>query len=187
MLGSHCRAIRYERHNWPFVADRGTSLTFKVWIPGDASRYVLIRFAALWWDMVTIGQLQVTWTVTIWSPVPIRSHNWVSIITIWDDRLRANTLRYVHHEPMRYVAIGYDCGRDVFDDHDRGWSRFELQLDPDGSNVSEIPLGLWAASENRSEGFTILYDPLKAYEMYHFILFWNQLLTWKYFIIESYR
>ena len=23
MLGSHCRAIRYERHDWPFVADRG--------------------------------------------------------------------------------------------------------------------------------------------------------------------
>ena len=23
MLSSHCRAIRYERHDWPFVADRG--------------------------------------------------------------------------------------------------------------------------------------------------------------------
>ena len=23
MLGSHCRAIRYEHHDWPFVADRG--------------------------------------------------------------------------------------------------------------------------------------------------------------------
>ena len=47
MLGSHCRAIRYECHDWPFVADRETSLKCQVWIRGDASRYVLVRFDAL--------------------------------------------------------------------------------------------------------------------------------------------
>ena len=57
MLGSNCRAIRYERHNWLFVADRGTSLKCQVWIRGDASRYVLVRFGC---DMITIGQFQVT-------------------------------------------------------------------------------------------------------------------------------
>ena len=48
--------------------------------------------------MVTIGQFQVTRSITIGSPVQIRS----------------NTIRYFHHKPMRSVAIGYDCGRDVF-------------------------------------------------------------------------
>ena len=28
MLGSHCRAIRYEHHDWPFVADRGIFVYF---------------------------------------------------------------------------------------------------------------------------------------------------------------
>ena len=27
MLDFHCRAIRYERHDWPIVADRGTFVT----------------------------------------------------------------------------------------------------------------------------------------------------------------
>ena len=26
MLGSHCRAIRCEHHDWPFVADNGTGI-----------------------------------------------------------------------------------------------------------------------------------------------------------------
>ena len=65
MLGSHCRAIRYERHVWPFVADRGISLKFQVWIRGDASRYVLIRFVALGCDMVTICQFHVSRSVTV--------------------------------------------------------------------------------------------------------------------------
>ncbi|KAG1656931.1 Major facilitator superfamily domain-containing protein 4A [Nymphon striatum] len=29
IMCSHCRAIRYERHDWPFVADRGISLKFR--------------------------------------------------------------------------------------------------------------------------------------------------------------
>ena len=28
MLGSHCRAIRYKHHDWPFVADRGIFVYF---------------------------------------------------------------------------------------------------------------------------------------------------------------
>ena len=60
----------------------------------------------------------------------------------WDDLVRADTFRYVHHEPMRSVTIGYDCGRDVFHDHDRGWSRFELRLDPDGYIYSPTDHGL---------------------------------------------
>ncbi|KAG1664823.1 Aquaporin-10 [Nymphon striatum] len=57
MRGSHCRAIRYERYeryDWPFVADRGISLKFQVWIRGDASRYVLIRFVALGCDLIRL-------------------------------------------------------------------------------------------------------------------------------------
>ena len=38
----------------------------------------------------------------------------------WDDLIRADTFRYVHHEPMRSVTIAYDCGLDVFHDHGRG-------------------------------------------------------------------
>ena len=38
----------------------------------------------------------------------------------WDDLIRADTFRYVHHEPMRSVTIAYDFGLDVFHDHDRG-------------------------------------------------------------------
>ena len=60
----------------------------------------------------------------------------------WDDLVRADTFRYVHHEPMRSVRIEYDCGRDVFHDHDRGWSRFELRLDPDGYIYSPTDHGL---------------------------------------------
>ena len=41
----------------------------------------------------------------------------------WDDLVRADTFRYVYQEPMRSITIGYDCGRDVFHDHDRRCSR----------------------------------------------------------------
>ena len=50
----------------------------------------------------------------------------------WDDLIRADTFRYVHHEPIRSVTIAYDCVLDVFHDHDRGWSRFGLRLEPYG-------------------------------------------------------
>ena len=53
-LRSHCRAIGYEHHNWPFVDDRGIS----AWIPvrSDAGRYVRTGFVAIEYDMLTIGQ-----------------------------------------------------------------------------------------------------------------------------------
>ena len=51
---SHCRAIGYEHHDWPFVDDRGIS----AWIPvrSDAGRYIRTRFVAIEYDMLTIGQ-----------------------------------------------------------------------------------------------------------------------------------
>ena len=74
MLRYHCRAIRYERHDWPFVADRGISLKFQVWIRGDEIRYVLIRFVARGCDLFTICQFQGSRSVTVLSSVQIRSH-----------------------------------------------------------------------------------------------------------------
>ena len=59
MLGSHCRAIRYERHDWPIVADRGTFVKFHVWIRCATSRYVPIRFVAIGCDLVTMCHVQV--------------------------------------------------------------------------------------------------------------------------------
>ena len=74
---------------------------------------------------------------TIWSPVQIRSYirsdrivpiesmigsQCDTIMSIgFPDyvQIRSDTFRYVHHEPMRSVAIGYDCGRDIFHDEDR--------------------------------------------------------------------
>ena len=53
MLHSHCRAICYDRHDWPFVADRGISLAFQVWLRCDGSQYVLIRFVPLKCDQFT--------------------------------------------------------------------------------------------------------------------------------------
>ena len=72
-LRSHCRAIRYERHNCTFVADRGGSLKFKVLIQSDAGQYVLIRFVALECDMITIAQFLMTRSATIWSLLQILS------------------------------------------------------------------------------------------------------------------
>jgi hypothetical protein len=102
MLGSHCRAIRYERHDLPFVADRGTSLKCPVWIRYDASPYVLVRFGALGCDMVTIGQFQVTRSVTIWCPVQIRSY------TIWNELARADTSGYLPIRSSRTDAFCCD-------------------------------------------------------------------------------
>lgn len=98
----------------------------------DATRYVLVRFGALGCNMATIGQVQMTRSrydqirsdrlspteSTIWS----RSDKIIKIgleFPIRDDPVRADTFRYDHHAPIRYVAIGYDCGRDVFHDQNR--------------------------------------------------------------------
>ena len=56
----HCRAIHYDCHDCPFVADHGISLKFWVLIQRDAGRYVLIRFIALGYDMITIAQFLMT-------------------------------------------------------------------------------------------------------------------------------
>ena len=60
MPRSHYRAIRYKRHDCPFVADRTISLKFKVLIRSEADRYILIRFGALGCDMITIAQFLMT-------------------------------------------------------------------------------------------------------------------------------
>ena len=50
MLRSHLSAIRYERRDGPFAADRGTLLVFQVKIRGVESPYVLVRFVPLGCD-----------------------------------------------------------------------------------------------------------------------------------------
>ena len=60
MLGSHYLAIRHERYDSSFVADRGTFQKCQVWIRCDTSRCVLIRFAMLGIDLITICQFQVS-------------------------------------------------------------------------------------------------------------------------------
>ena len=44
-------AIRYERRDGPFAADRGTLLVFQVKIRGVASPNVLVRFVPLGCDL----------------------------------------------------------------------------------------------------------------------------------------
>ena len=51
MLHSHLSAIRYERRDGPFAADRGTLLVFQVKIRGVESPYVLVRFVPLGCDV----------------------------------------------------------------------------------------------------------------------------------------
>ena len=147
MLGSHCRAIRYECHDWPFVAGRGifseiSGLDTR-WCESIRSDTICCSRS----DPITICPFQVHDQSR--SDLPfrydhIRSNRIVAIestigsgsdtiITIGFSELRrSDTFRYVHHEPMRSVTIAYDCGVNVFHDNDRGWSRFELRLDPDG-------------------------------------------------------
>ena len=43
--------MRYERHDGPFAADRGTLLVFQVEIRGVESPYVLVRFVPLGCDV----------------------------------------------------------------------------------------------------------------------------------------
>ena len=69
MLRSHLSAIRYERRDGPFAADRGTLLVFQVKIRGVESPYVLVRFVPLG----CMCQYPVTRSVTKESPVQIRS------------------------------------------------------------------------------------------------------------------
>ena len=51
MLRSYLSAIRYERRDGPFAADRGTLLVFQVKIGGVESPYVLVRFVPLGCDV----------------------------------------------------------------------------------------------------------------------------------------
>ena len=60
MLRSLCRAIRYEHHDWPLMADRGICLKFQARIRSHGIRYVLIRFSVLVCDSITIYQFQNT-------------------------------------------------------------------------------------------------------------------------------
>ena len=138
MLRSHCRTIRCDRHDWPFVADRGISLRFHVRIRGDGSRYVLIRVVAIGCDLlisrVTICHGLILRSDTI-TYVPIGLFRLSPRLGLdltrssrsgspnWDDLVRADTFRYVYQEPLRSITIGYGCSRDVFHDHDRRCSR----------------------------------------------------------------
>ena len=135
MLRSHCRAIRCECHNWPFVADRGRiSLKFQAWIRSDASRYVLIWFAAhgcdhgwsisgdtIWNDLIsrsdriTYVRAGLSWSIPRWGVNLIRS----SRLGV-PDLGRCGTRIYVHLEPTRSVVTGYDCGLEIFHDRDQG-------------------------------------------------------------------
>lgn len=101
MLGSHahCRAIRYELHYWPFVADRGNFLKFQVLIRGDASYYVLIRIVALWYGKVRIDKFQVT-----------RYENGSDTITYVLIRLSRSSLRFELDLIMiRVPDLGRSC------------------------------------------------------------------------------
>ena len=151
MLGSHCRAIRYECNDWPFVAGRGifseiSGLDTR-WCESIRSDTICCARMRANHDLsisgVTISHGLISRSDTI-TYVPIRllrsslrlglnlTRSSRSGSPNWDDLIRADTFRDVHHEPMRSITIAYDCGLDVFHDHDRGWSRFELRLDHDG-------------------------------------------------------
>ena len=157
MLGSHCRAIRYERHDWPSVAGRGifseiSGLDTR-WCESIRSdticcaRMRSIRFvdfrchdqsrSDVPFTYVPIGLLRSSLRLSLDLTRSSRSG-----FPNWDDLICANTFRYVHHEPMRSVTIAYDCGVDVFHDHDRGWSRFELRLDADWYIYSRTDHGI---------------------------------------------
>ena len=79
MLGSHCRAIRYERHDWPFVADRGIFVSFSE----------MSRLDTSWCESIRSG--------TIWCAWMRYSHDWsISGDTICHDLVsRSDTIRYV--------------------------------------------------------------------------------------------
>ena len=151
MLGSHCRAIRYECHDWPFIAGRGifseisgldtrwcesirsdticcarmqsnhdlsvSGVTISHGLISRSDRITYVPIGLLW-SSLQLG-LDLTRSSRSGSPN-------------WDDLIHADMFRYVYQEPMNSVTIAYDCVLDVFHDHDRRWSRFELRLDPDG-------------------------------------------------------
>ena len=87
----------------------------------------------------------------------------------WDYLIRANTFRYVHHEPMQSVTIAYDCGLEVFHDHDRGWSWFELRLDPDGYIYSWTDHGLHLISG--TQGFPTFAVQRRQWLLFFFFFF----------------
>ena len=69
MMRSHLSAIRYERRDGPFAADRGTLLYFKL-------RYEVLRVHTFWYDLFRLDamcQYLVTRSVTKESPIQIRS------------------------------------------------------------------------------------------------------------------
>ena len=140
MLGSHCRAIRYECHDWPFVAGRGifseiSGLDTR-WCESIRSDTICCARMRSNHDLsisgVTISHGLISRLDTI-TYVPIgllRSSLRLGLDLTQssrsdspnrDDLIRTDTFRDVHHEPMRSITIAYDCGLDVFHDHNRGY------------------------------------------------------------------
>ena len=85
MLRSHCRAIRWERHGWSW-----DFFEIKAWIRSDAS-----RFAALGYDIITIGQFLVTRS----GLVQMRSHT-----------LGQDCPDWVHGWGVHLIRLYHDCG-----------------------------------------------------------------------------
>ena len=151
MLGSHCRAIRYECHDWPFVAGRGilseiSGLDTR-WCESIRSDTICCARMRSNHDLsksvVTISHGLISRSDTI-TYVPIgllRSSLRLGLDLTRSSRSgspglgRSDTCRYVPRRSSRTDALHYDSIRlwsRWFYDHDRGWSRFELRLDPDG-------------------------------------------------------
>ncbi len=134
MLGSHCRAIRYERHDWPFVADRGTSLKCQVWmrrwcesIRSDTICCAWMRYGHDWsisGDTICHDLVSRSNTIT-YVPIGLsRSSPRLGLdltrssrsgSPIWDDLVRADTFGYV---PIRSTRTDALCC-----DRIRLWSR----------------------------------------------------------------
>ena len=98
MLISHLHAIRYDRRN----ADRRTLL-----------RYKMLRVHAFWYDLfryAAICQFQVTRSVTIESPVLIRSrkfeYDYPYQVQAYHDRgSRFGTIRYAHIRYNTFITV----------------------------------------------------------------------------------
>ena len=146
MLGSHCRAIRYEFHNWPldFFEILGLDKKWCGLIYSDTICWAWMRHDHVWSisgatichdlssrsDMITyvwIGLSQSSHQCganLIWS-------SW-SGFAIWDDMERAYPFRCLHLEPIRSVVTGYSYSPDVFHHHYQGYSQFEIRMDTKG-------------------------------------------------------
>lgn len=152
MLSSHCRAICYEHIDWQI--DRNESCKFSIilksrlgkrwcqsispcaicwaWIRYGHDRYIsgnvicndrIARLDTIKFVRIRLSRENSRYDLGLFrtsrNECPIRD------ACVCAKLIRSHTLRYVHHEPMFSVAMGYDNDGDCFYDQDWRWLRLD--------------------------------------------------------------